>query len=128
MRTGLGNRLLTCAPRTDGVSLTAKRTVTVRARRLRRGFNNTLLVLALLAVLPAFGDAGSALIDAARSDDQNAVGTLLRQGANVNAQDEDGATPLAWAAEHSNLPLTELLLSKGANADITNHLGIGPLS
>ena len=52
----------------------------------------------------------------------------LRQGADVNAREEDGTTALAWAASHSNVAIAEVLLNKGANPDLTNELGIGPLS
>lgn len=85
------------------------------------------LGLIILAALPASATLGDALIEAARNDDQTAVVDLLRQGADVNARDEDGTTALAMAADHSNVPLAELLLSKGANPDLTNELGIGPL-
>lgn len=86
------------------------------------------LALAILAILPALGKSAEALIDAARSDDQSAVVSLLRQGADVNTREDDGTTALAWAADHSNLSIAELLLSKVANPDLTNELGIGPLS
>src|SRR3954468_5407682 len=82
----------------------------------------------MLAALPALAASGEALIDAARTDDQAAVAAVLRQGVDVNAQEEDGTTSLAWAANHSNLEIAELLLNKGANPDLTNAMGIGPLS
>ncbi len=86
------------------------------------------VALAMLAALPALAASGEALIDAARTDDQAAVAAVLRQGVDVNAQEEDGTTSLAWAANHSNLEIAELLLNKGANPDLTNAMGIGPLS
>jgi ankyrin repeat protein len=86
------------------------------------------LALAVLTALPALANSGDALIDAARADDQGAVSALLSKGADVNARQEVGATPLAWAANHSNVGMAELLLNKGANPDLTNELGIGPLS
>jgi len=86
------------------------------------------LALVFIAAMPALASSSDPLIDAARSDDLQTVTTLLRQGADVNAREEDGTTPLAWAANHSNLPLVEFLLSKGANPDLTNELGVGPLS
>ena len=46
----------------------------------------------------------------------------------MNAREEDGTTALGWAANHSNVAIAELLLNKGANPDLTNELGIGPLS
>src|SRR3954453_7787453 len=86
------------------------------------------LALAIVTALPVLGNSGEALIDAARTDDQSAVAALVREGADVNAREEDGTTPLAWAANHSNIAIAELLLNKRANPDLTNELGIGPLS
>jgi ankyrin repeat protein len=82
----------------------------------------------LLVSLPALAAPGDALIAAARADDPAAVAGLVRQGADVNARDEDGATALAWAADHSNLAMAELLLAKGADPNIANELGISPLA
>jgi ankyrin repeat protein len=45
---------------------------------------------------------------------------LLRNGANINAQNKYGDTPLIRAASSSNKVVVELLLSKGANKDIQN--------
>jgi ankyrin repeat protein len=89
---------------------------------------NVRVAVALLAALPALGKLGDALIEAARADDQSGVAAVVRQGVDVNTREEDGTTALAWAANHSNLTIAELLLSKGANPDLTNALGIGPLS
>lgn len=86
------------------------------------------LAFAVLSALPALGTGGDALLDAARAGDTGAVMNLLRRGAEVNAREEDGTTPLAWAAHHSNVAVAELLLSKGANPDMANELGISPLS
>ena len=86
------------------------------------------LALVLLMALPALAETGEALIDAARTDDLAAAAALLEKGADANARDEDGATSLAWAANHSNAAMAELLLSRGANPDLANELGVGPLS
>jgi ankyrin repeat protein len=69
-----------------------------------------------------------ALLDAAQGDDDAAVAALLRQGASVDAREEDGTTALAWAANRGNVAMAELLLAAGANPNLTNELGIGPLS
>jgi ankyrin repeat protein len=89
---------------------------------------NIRVACVFLASLPALGNSGNALIDAARNDEQNTVAALLQQGVDVNVRDEDGTTPLAWAVNLSNLAMAELLLNKGANSGLTNELGIGPLS
>lgn len=88
----------------------------------------TASVLFLLSLPLAAAKLGDALIDAARDDDRAAVESLLKQGADVNAREEDGATALAWAASRSNVAMAEVLLKAGANPNLANELGIGPLS
>jgi ankyrin repeat protein len=80
------------------------------------------------ALVPAVqAGFGGALIEAVQNDDQAAVASLLRQKADVNAREEDGATALAWAAVRSNVEIAALLLQAGANPNLTNEQGIGPL-
>ena len=69
-----------------------------------------------------------ALIDAVQDDDRARVEALTAQGADVNAREADGATPLAWAAIRSNVEIAQALLKAGANPNLVNELGIGPLS
>ncbi len=85
------------------------------------------VLVLLLACLPAMAKLGDALLDAARNDDQAAVGALLRQGADCNARDGDGATALAWAAARNNSAMAKLLLGAGTDPNATNEMGIGPL-
>jgi ankyrin repeat protein len=87
-----------------------------------------LLAIALLAVFAAIATSVETLIDASRNDDLSGLETLLKQGADFNARDEDGSTALAWAAARSNTRIAEMLLQAGADPDLTNELGIGPLS
>ena len=68
------------------------------------------------------------LLDAVRSDDRPAVESLLKQGANPNEREPDGATALAWAAIRANAEITSLLLNAKADPNLANELGIGPLS
>jgi len=44
------------------------------------------------------------------------VKLLLDKGANVNAEDEDGDTPLHWAARYGKTGLARILLRRGADA------------
>lgn len=52
----------------------------------------------------------------------------LAQGMNVNAQNADGYTALAAAAEAFNAPLAELLLQRGANPNIPTNNNSSPLT
>ena len=61
----------------------------------------------------------------ARMDSRNsaAVQILLNAGADVNAQDERGMTPLMWAAGNSFQNTVQILLNAGADIDIKNNKG-----
>src|SRR5262249_15198357 len=67
---------------------------------------NTVLVRTLLKkgidVNTARADGATALLWAAHWDDREAVDLLLRAGANVNAADDHGVTPLALACENAS--------------------------
>jgi ankyrin repeat protein len=53
--------------------------------------------------------------------------TLLREHADVNAPQRDGATALHWAAHWDDLETARLLLAAGASADVADHYGVTPL-
>ncbi len=83
----------------------------------------------LLSSFPAVAvSPADKLLDATRSDDTSSVARLVRDGADVNACELDGATALSWAAVRSNVESAELLLKAGANPNLTNDIGISPLS
>ncbi len=44
------------------------------------------------------------------------IETLLKAGADIEAKDEYGSTPLMWAARHDNPEVIEVLLKAGVNA------------
>jgi ankyrin repeat protein len=51
----------------------------------------------------------------------------LDKGSDVNAKDEDGVTPLQYAAEGGYNEIVELLIDKGANVNAKNDDGATPL-
>lgn len=84
--------------------------------------------LGLLAcTAPAFAANGASLLDAARNNDVTALRSAVKT-AKVNDRQPDGATALAWAVYHENADAADLLLKAGANPDLANDYGIGPLA
>jgi len=79
------------------------------------------LTIFLLATAPL------PLIDAAKNVDREAVRSLLKQGANVNATQPDGTTALHWASYRDDLESADLLIRSGANVNARNDLGATPL-
>lgn len=84
-----------------------------------------LLIPVLSAVLSA---ADPAIIDAARNQDAAALLALLKQHADVNVAQGDGATALHWAAHWNDLEIADLLLAAGARANVADDNGVTPLS
>ena len=106
----------------------------------RLGGNTTPLMLAAEVCPEAIGpllarganvneqspDGDTALNRAARYGNETAMTTLLRAGANVNAANHTGWTPLLWAAGvvPKSVPL---LIASGANVNVSNRAGETPL-
>ena len=65
-------------------------------------------------------EATRLLIPAAAAGNLFDVQAALDAGANVNAKDRSGATPLHWAVERDDLDIVKLLLTHGADADVAN--------
>jgi ankyrin repeat protein len=78
----------------------------------------------MAVALGAWLQAASAPVaDAAMARDREAVKTLLKNGADVNAAQGDGMTALHWAARNGDTELTQMLLFAGANVKATTRLG-----
>ena len=55
------------------------------------------------------------------------VETLLDNGAEVEARNEDGSTPLIWAASFAQTDIFRLLILRGARINVTDKYGNTPL-
>ncbi|MBM3778377.1 MAG: hypothetical protein FJW23_09090 [Acidimicrobiia bacterium] len=80
--------------------------------------------LLLLHAGPARADG---LVEAVRARDLPALSVLIAGGADVNAPEPDGMTPLHWAVQLGDLEATGALLKAGALPDAATRYGITPL-
>ncbi len=81
----------------------------------------------LLSAIAGTAFAQAEIADAASHGDTVQIERLLKGGADVNAQQGDGATALQWAAYRGDAQLATLLLKAGAKPGIANHDGATPL-
>jgi ankyrin repeat protein len=87
-------------------------------------FRVSAVVLAAVVMTATVGAAIEAPVaDAARAGDRDAVKSLLKEGADVNAPQGDGMTALHWAAERGDLELTNILIYGGANVAAVTRIG-----
>ncbi len=68
-----------------------------------------------------------ALIFAIRNDQAAVVELLLDRGADVNARDEHGYTPLIGTIEYGSLKMVKLLVARGADVNQAMRGGSTPL-
>jgi uncharacterized protein len=68
------------------------------------------------------------LADAVERADAAAVHKLIQDGADANAAQVDGTTPLHWAVHHDDAAMVAALLRAGAKANIVNRYGVPPLA
>lgn len=88
----------------------------------------SLLVAALGAFSTRAALAESTLADQIQNGNRRIALELIDEGADVNAAQGDGATPLHWAVYRIDTPLVEALLAHGADASATNDFGASPLT
>jgi ankyrin repeat protein len=86
------------------------------------------VLLALACAVPPVNAANSPIADAAMRGDKAAVQALIRQKADVNAPQTDGATALQWAAYRDDVELAGALIAAGANVKTANRDGATPMS
>ncbi len=98
---------------------------------MRRTFTKatcSLGLLAGLAALPVLIHAAgaatpAAIVEAAQSGNRDALRAALKDGADVNAAQGDGMTPLHWAAVRNDVEMADLLMYAGANVKATTRIG-----
>ena len=88
------------------------------------------VIAALLAGSPeaaANGIDAPAIVEAARTQDAGAVGSLIAEGLDADAAQPDGATALHWAAYRNDPEIAALLIDAGADVNAANDLGATPV-
>jgi len=98
---------------------------------IRNAVSKGLMGLALSVALTGLVYGAGVVADAANAAegrDTDALKTLVRQRADVNAAQPDGTTALHWAAHWNDAEAVTLLLKAGANAKAANRYGATPLS
>src|SRR5262245_52782913 len=83
----------------------------------------TTIGIAAVALSVMLRAASAPVADAAQQGDREAVKTLLKQAADVNAAQGDGMTALHWAAVKNDAELARTLLYAGANARAMTRIG-----
>ncbi|HET9220253.1 MAG TPA: ankyrin repeat domain-containing protein, partial [Terriglobia bacterium] len=83
---------------------------------------------AIALLLFGAGAPDAPLAVAIQSGNRTAALELIAKGADVNAAEPDGTTPLHWAAHRDDLDLVDRLLKAGAKPNRTNDYGSTPMS
>ncbi len=105
--------------------------MTPHAFRAVRSPRGLIVAVCLLTVVEAvsLGAAGAdaPLADAAKGQNWDTVGALLRQATDVDAAQPDGSTALHWAAYWNAPDTLDRLIAEGADVDAANDYGATPL-
>jgi ankyrin repeat protein len=91
--------------------------------RIRHAAAACAVILVPAIYLTVLNAANSPVADAAMKGDKAAVQALIRQKADVNVAQADGATALQWAAYRNDLEIADLLIAAKADVKIPNHDG-----
>jgi len=75
----------------------------------------------------ATGASAATLLEAVQARDAAAVRAALAAGADANARDVDGTTPLVYAAHAGDAAIARALLAAGADPNLANRYGVAPL-
>ena len=81
---------------------------------------NLVLVVFLIACAP---DVNSQFMEAVENDDADEIRELLRSGADVNLQNEQGLSALVAMAMFDRADVVDLLLDAGADVNSRDRLG-----
>ncbi len=79
-------------------------------------------IIAVTAMIVA-GAEDVRVANAAMKGDREAVRSLLKEAADVNAAQGDGMTALHWAAMNNDVEMTQMLLYAGANVRAATRIG-----
>src|SRR5579871_3814298 len=83
--------------------------------------------VSLLSVAALSAATSLRVADAVEQGDKEAIRTLLKEHADVNARQPDGASALSWAVYHDDAETAALLIRAGADVNAANDYGVTPL-
>src|SRR5712671_6129498 len=92
---------------------------------MKRAIVAVIFCLAAAGTAAAADDSLASLIQAGNRD---AALKMIAAGADVNAAQGDGTTPLHWAVYKLDAELVRALLDRKAKPDVTNNYGSSPLA
>mmetsp|Transcript_23533 Transcript_23533/g.42450 ORF Transcript_23533/g.42450 Transcript_23533/m.42450 type:complete len:826 (-) Transcript_23533:143-2620(-) len=79
--------------------------------------------LEMRSLIAAVQECNNELQAAARQNNLDGAKKAIEDGADVNVRDDDGMTPLMWAAMHQSLDMVQLVVRHGANPNLLDERG-----